>query len=291
MKLGIDIGGTDTKFAVVDNDKIIYKSKIASNKESAECFIDEICAEAVKILSEYQYSSIGIGVAGSVTDGLVYSGNLPFKNYPVRAEIEKRIGIKTVIDNDANCAAYGEYLGGTGHKNIVLLTIGTGIGGGIVIDGKLCCRNGYIGEFGHMIVDAKEGLPCPCGQNGCWEQYASASALVRMSEKAAENNPDSYLGKLYKGNKRLTGEKIFEALDRNCVIAEECFNEYLEWLAIGIKNTKMILNPDAIILSGGITRQGDKLLKPLKQKLGSDINVEISMLGSNAGVFGAANLI
>jgi len=290
MKLGIDIGGTDTKFAVVCENKIIYKSKIASNKETAEAFIDEICAEALRILKEYHYSSIGIGVAGSVADGLVYAGNLPFKNYPVGSEIEKRIGKKTAIDNDANCAAYGEYLGGKGYKNMVLVTLGTGIGGGIVIDGRLFCRNGYVGEFGHMIVDAKEGLPCPCGKKGCWEQYASVSALIRLSEKAAKSNPDSCLGKLYKGNKKLNGEKIFEALDKNCEIAQKCFDEYLEWLSVGIKSIKMILNPDAIILSGGITKQGDKLLTPLKQKLSNGINVEISMLGSNAGVFGAANL-
>ena len=291
MKLGIDIGGTDVKFGVVDRDKIIYKSKIASNKISAEEFISEICSEALEILKNYSYESIGIGTAGSVTDGLVYAGNLPFKNYPVASEIEERIGKKTAIDNDANCAAYGEYLGGKGHKNMVLITIGTGIGGGIIIDGQMCRGKGYIGEFGHMIVDAKKGISCPCGQCGCWEQYASASALVRLSEEAVKKNSESYLGKLYNENKTLNGKLIFDALDNYCEVAKKAFDEYLDWICVGIKNIKMILNPDAIVLAGGITKQGDKLLKPLKTKLDKDINVEISILQDDAGVFGAANLI
>lgn len=291
MKLGIDIGGTDVKFAVVDKNKIIYKSKIPSSKESAIKFIEEISTECKLILEKYPYEGVGIGTAGSVINGVVYAGNLPFKHYPVAEEIEKRVGKKTAIDNDANCAAYGEYLGGRNYKNMVLLTFGTGIGGGIIIDGKLCQGNGCIGEFGHMIVDAKEGLSCPCGEKGCWEQYASVSAFIRQATEASKENPDSYLAKLYSENDKLNGKLIFQALDKKCVIAEKVFDKYLDWITVGIKSIKMALGPDAIILSGGITKQGDKLLTPLKAKLNEDINVEISLLQDDAGVFGAANLI
>ena len=291
MKLGIDIGGTDVKFAVLEDYKIIHKSKIPSTKESAEKLINEICAEASEILEKYPYESIGIGTAGSVIDGLVYAGNLPFKNYLVASEIEKRMCKKTAIDNDANCAAYGEFLGGKGYNNMVLLTLGTGIGGGIIIDNKLCRGNGCIGEFGHMIVNTKEERICACGERGCWEQYASVSALVRQAEIAAEKNPDSYLASLQKENGKLNGKLIFDALDNACPVAEDVFDKYLDWLAVGIKSIKMILGTDAIILSGGITKQGNKILEPLKDKLNSDINVEISVLGDDAGVYGAANLL
>lgn len=113
----------------------------------------------MRILKKYPYESVGIGIAGSVKNGIVYAGNLPFKNFPVAEEIKNRIGKKTLIDNDANCAARGEYLFGRKYKNIVLLTFGTGLGGGIIMDNKLCQGNGYIGEFGHMIVGTNDGLP------------------------------------------------------------------------------------------------------------------------------------
>lgn len=291
MKLGIDIGGTDVKFAVISKNEIIYKSKIPSNRESAEKFIEEISEECNRILAEFPYTGIGIGTAGSVCDGVVYAGNLPFKHYPVAEEISKRVGKKTVIDNDANCAAYGEFLHSKKYKNMVLLTFGTGIGGGIIIDNKLCRGNGCIGEFGHMIVETHDGLPCPCGEKGCWEQYASVSALVRKGKEAATANPDSYLAKLCRENGKLNGKLIFQSLDEKCPVAEKVFKEYVDWIAVGIKSINMIIGPDAVILSGGITREGEKLLVPLRAALKKDINIELSRLREDAGVFGAASLV
>lgn len=291
-KLGIDIGGTDVKFAVVDNNKIIHKSIIPTNKESEKKLLDEIGAECNRIAKEYPFNIIGVGTPGFINDGKVTAVNLPFKDTYLAAEIKKRVGIQTLIDNDANCAALGEAVGGSGkdYNDIVLLTLGTGVGGGIIMDKKICHGKGGMGEVGHMIIESTNGLPCLCGQSGCLEQYASVTALVRQAIEEAEKNPDSLLYSLYKENGKLSGKLIFKALDEKCPIAEKVFDKYLDWLVVGIKSLKMLFDPDAIVLAGGITKQKDKLLAPLKAKLDSNIVVEISALQDDAGGFGAANL-
>ena len=292
MVLGIDIGGTDTKFGVILEDSLLYQSKIPSNKESVEGILTEICEECKRIQKDYPFERIGIGVPGVVYDGLLTTINLPFDRTPIAEEIEKRLGLPVAVDNDANCAALGEAVCGKGkdYRNVIMVTLGTGVGGGVVVDGNILRGRGGAGELGHIIIQSVDGLPCNCGQFGCWEQYASASALVRQAEAAAKGKPDSLLGKLLKQEGSLNGLLIFKALEQGCPVAETVFDTYLNWLCVGLKSLKMIFDPEIILLAGGITKQGDVLLKPLMEKLGGCVLVEVAKLQNDAGVFGAAHL-
>ena len=291
-KLGVDIGGTDVKFAVVADGNIVCKSKIPSNRESVEGILNEICAECKRLYEEHPYDSIGVGAPGVIYDGLLTTNNLPFHNTPIAAEMEKRTGLPVKADNDANCAALGEVLGGSGkeYSNAILITLGTGVGGGVIVDGNILRGRGGAGELGHMVIQSENGLPCTCGRSGCLEQYASAGALIRQATRAAEENPDSLLCKLYRNNGELNGFLFFEAVHANCPVAETVLDQYLNWLSIGIKNFQMIFDPEVILLAGGITKEGETFLKPLTEKLGEGINVKIATLQSDAGVYGAANL-
>lgn len=292
LTLGIDLGGTDVKFGVVSGEKMVYQSKISTNTESAMAILDEICDECKRIYQEYPYEKVGMGVPGVVRDGLLTTDNLPFLDVPVVEEMEKRLGLPVLVDNDANCAALGETLfgKGKGRKNTVLITIGTGIGGGVIIDGKLLRGRGGAGELGDMTIQAENGLPCNCGSFGCWEQYASTSALVRQAKLAAEERPESILGMLYADEEKQNGVTFFLALESGCTVAQKVYDTYLDWLCIGLKSLVKIFDPEVIFLGGGITGQGDVLLKPLMKKMGNCVPVEIAALQNNAGVFGAANL-
>ena len=196
------------------------------------------------------------------------------------------------IDNDANCAALGEIMFGatTDCDNIILVTLGTGVGGGIIMGRQISHGKNSLGELGHIVIQTDNGRPCPCGLNGCWEQYASISALIRDSKQAAEENPDSILASVYKENGKLNGKLIFEAIDAGCEVALKVFDKYLYYLASGINSLVNIFGPDAIVLAGGITNVGDRLLVPLKEKLATDVRIEISSLQNDAGSLGAAML-
>lgn len=293
VRLGVDIGGTSVKFAVVEGGTVKYKSSIPTEKASADKFIKDIADECKRINKDYPFKTVGIGTPGFIKNGLVTAVNLPFNNTPLAKKLSEHIDIPITVDNDANCAALGESELGVGKKydNIIMVTLGTGVGGGIIIDGEICHGKNSMGEIGHIIIEAKGGLPCPCGQNGCWEQYASVTALIRQAEEAALNNKDSKLYEKYAQNgNRLDGELIFKALDEGCETANKVFDEYIDWVAVGIKSLINIFGPDAIILAGGITQQGDRLIKPLRERVNTDVVLEISQLQNDAGALGAAML-
>ncbi len=292
LRLGIDLGGTYVKFAVLDDNGIVYKSSIKTNIETPEILADKIAAEALKIKQNYDYKTVGVGTSGSILNDLVYSENLGFNNgVPLRKLLEERIGFPIIVENDANCAALGElcFANGEGRKNIIYVTIGTGVGGGIVMNGKLCCGEGYIGELGHMIVQNKGGIECSCGQRGCWEQYASATALIRMAKEVIDDS-DDILCRIYRENTELNGKTFFEALIAGSKKAQEVFNEYTDWLAVGIVSIINIFYPDAIILAGGITKDKEPILEALNKKVHFDTPIEVSVLQNDAGCMGAAML-
>lgn len=292
VQLGIDIGGTNIKFGVLEDEKLVYTDIVKTSKE-ADCIIEDIVKKYKEIKKKYNISKIGIGTPGSIVDGLVSASNLPFSKYPLQNELFEKVGLPIKIDNDANCAALGEIKFGSASDcdNVVLITIGTGIGGGIIMNRTVVRGKGRFGEIGHMIIQADNGLPCKCGLFGCWEQYVSVTALVREAEKAALENQDSILYSIYTDNKNsLDGEKIFEALNKNCYTAMLVYDKYISYMALGLQSINKIFCPDAIILAGGITMQGERLLKSIKSKLISDIRIEISELQSKAGVMGAAIL-
>lgn len=293
IRLGVDIGGSSVKFAVVEDGKLIHKSSIPTNKESADTFIKEIADECIRIKAEYPYKTIGVGTPGFISDGVVTAVNLPFKNTNLAKELKKHIDMPINVDNDANCAALGEFEFGVGKDmdNIIMVTLGTGVGGGIIIDGRICHGRYSMGEIGHIIVQAKDGRPCSCGQTGCWEQYASVTALVRQAEKACEEDKQSILYKIYSENgNKLDGKLVFDALEQNCPIAKKVFDEYIDWLSVGIKSLINIFGPDAIILAGGITKRGHILIDAVKKAIDTPVKLEISELQNDAGALGAAML-
>lgn len=293
MILGIDIGGTNVKFGVCDESYNILKSySIKTLKDKGDMvFLKSICEKINEIKGEFPIEKIGIGSPGTIdsVNGIgVRASNLPYKNTPISDVIEKETGIRPIIGNDANCAAAGEFYAGWGDecKNMAMITLGTGVGGGIIIDKKLYTgRNGVVGEFGHFSINF-DGLPCPCGQNGCYEQYASVTALIRQTKEAIEKNPDSLLAKM--GAERVSGRTAFEAMKAGCEIGAQVVDKYIEYISIGIMGINFAIQPDIIVIGGAISNEGDYLIKPLKEKLIRPMEIRTSKIGNSAGVIGAA---
>ncbi len=292
VQLGVDLGGTDIKFGIVSGGEIVYKGKCPTPQDSAETIMDTIAEECLRLKKEYPFQSVGIGVPGWYIGEELYTDNLPFNGTLFVREMEKRLGMPVFSDNDANCAALGEILVGNGkdYQDMVLLTLGTGIGSGIIVDGKIVRGKGAAGELGHLIIDAVNGEACTCGQSGCWERYASASALVRQAEKAAKEHPESLLAKTYCEQGKMNGKLFFGALSSGCPVVETVFDAYLDKLVVGIQSIRKALDPEIFLLAGGTTAVGDVLLKPLQAKLGDEFNIKISVLQDDAGIFGAAGL-
>ncbi len=293
-RLGVDIGGTNIKFAVVEGRKLVYKSSIPTEKASADLLVGKIADECLSLIGKYPIKAIGVGTPGIIREGKVSAANLPFKGFALGDRLSELTGLTVNVDNDANCAALGEYEFGWGkkYKNIIMVTLGTGIGGGIILDGAIAHGSSSMGEIGHIIIEAENGLPCPCGQHGCWEQYASVSALIKRANEAADANPNSILAsvRIEKGGK-LDGEAVFDAYGRRCPIAGRVLEKYTDYLAVGITSLINVFGPDAVILAGGITSRCDVLVPMLIRKIpNADVNIEISTLKNDAGSLGAALL-
>lgn len=292
-RLGVDIGGTNIKFAVVEGRKLIYKSSIPTEKTSADALISSIADECLRLREIYPIKAVGVGTPGIIKEGKVNAANLPFRGTALGARLSELLDMPVSVDNDANCAALGEYEFGAGKKyqNIIMITLGTGIGGGIILDGAIAHGKSGTGEIGHIIIQADGGLPCPCGQHGCFEQYASANALIARAEDAAAYAPTSILAKLAEERGKMDGETVFDAYGRGCPTAARVLEKYTRYLALGITSLINVFGPDAIVLAGGITERGDILLPMLRPKIPiSDVSIEISTLKNDAGALGAAML-
>lgn len=296
MYLGVDIGGTSVKLGVIDGfNNIIYKDSMPTQKDlPARAIIDNISAVCRDILARFPVTAIGVGTPGliDVETGGVSASNLPFDKTPIAQWMQESTGLPVYINNDANCAALGEAVAGEGAgvNDMFMVTLGTGIGGGIIINKKIYAgTKGDAGEIGHMCIEA-DGKPCPCGENGCWEQYASVSALIEQTEAAAEKEPDSVLARVIKEDGVVDGRTVFKAMTEGCPVAQKVFDKYISYLSVGIKNIINIFRPGLVVIAGGISEAGDMLLEPLVKKVGSDVPVKISRLQNDAGIIGAAQL-
>ena len=293
--LGVDIGGTDIKFGVVNSDnEIIYREKIAACTDSKDALIDSISEKCKEISEKYPVAGIGFGIPGSIKNGYADTTNLPLKNVPIEEILKKRFDVPIYVLNDANCAAVGECAAGMGKdaESFIMITLGTGIGGGIIVGKKLFCGRGNAGEFGQMSIKY-DGAEHECGICGCWEDYASVSALIKAAEEAARQNADSILYRVYSENKKLDGKMFFDVLDAGCKTAQRVFDEYLKYLSVGINNLIQVFDPEMIVISGGITNAGDRLLKPLNElteKYDFAVPIYFSKLKNDAGVIGAARI-
>lgn len=286
-RLGIDIGGMSAKIGVVENNQIIEKTVFDINSDmNADDILDGIVALSRELIEKHSIEAVGIGVPGINRDGYVTMSNLPFENYRLGDKLSEKLKMPVKLNNDANCAALGEQIaGGKTYDNVVLLTIGTGIGGGIIIDGKIYSGRGSAGEVGHIVVE-RDGRKCNCGEYGCWEKYASVSSLIDDLKKAIENNSDAILTECAKDG--VDGKTVFAAIDKGSQVAAAIFDRYIEYLALGIKNLINIFDPELILLAGGITKENDRLLSPLKAKITDFDRIEIAKLQNDAGIIGAA---
>ncbi len=309
--IGIDIGGTNISTGVVDETyKIVGRGKIktGSVRPYEEVLADiietvKLAADDAKIdMEDVRWIGAGCpGTCNSDTGIVEYSNNLGWNNVPLLDDIEKAFDKKTYIDNDANAAAYGEFLAGAakGAKNAVVITLGTGVGAGIIINGKIFSGTNFAGgEIGHTVI-VIDGYQCTCGRKGCFETYASATGLVRMTREALEQHPESKLTQLVEADGRVSARTAFNAAKMMDDVGQAVVDRYIRALACGITNTINIFQPDILCIGGGVCNEGDNLLIPLKKLVAEGIysknsskNTEICVcsLGNDAGIIGAAML-
>lgn len=306
--IGIDIGGTDIKGGIILSDgtgivtdKLPTEAKKGSDAVIANIgkLIDILLKESKLTIKEI--AGIGIGIPGmidSVAGKVVYSNNLAWRDVDVVAPIVKAYGVPVRITNDANAAALGEARFGAAkeYANSIFVTLGTGVGGGIIIDNKIFEGNQSAGaELGHMVIK-KGGYPCTCGRLGCFEAYASATALIRNTRNIMRENPASKMNEVAEND--VTGKTAFDYYETD-IFARRVVDEYISDLACGVNNLINIFRPEVIMLGGGVCAQGERLLKPLREiieheiyggPLGPVVLIVTAKLGNSAGYKGAAAL-
>ena len=309
MYIGIDLGGTNIAAAIVDEDGVITKrTSIPADAKGGSGAIMSGLMQVCELLLEsaaIKPHSIGIGVPGLVDDSkgeVLFTPNLPLLGVNIADEIRKKYDCPVNLGNDANCAALGETIAGgaKGAKDVVLITLGTGLGGGVVLGGRLHTGfSGAAGELGHMVI-ALGGRQCGCGRRGCWETYASATGLVRTAVEHMEKQKESLLWELCGGSvEKVDGVSIFRAFRDGDDAANLAVQRYVEHLAAGIVNVINILEPETICIGGGISNAWDCIKAPLQAIVDSEKFTRFSAkspqteltkakLGNDAGIIGAA---
>ena len=305
--IGIDLGGTNIAVGLVTEDGKIVKSisvPTLAERDYREIVKDmaetskRVVAEAGVDMAEVK--AVGIGCPGSIDNEkgeCAYSNNLKMEHAKVAEEFRKHLDLPVNLENDANAAALGEYeINGNGAKSFVFITLGTGVGGGVVIDGKIYRGfNGVGAELGHTVLVAG-GEGCSCGRKGCWEAYASVTALIRQTREAIEKNPDTIMKSMVEEDGKVSGKTAFVAAKKGDKVANEVVEKYLEYVAEGITNMVNVFQPEKIVIGGSISKEGDYLLTPVREFVAkNDYNrymqkaeIEIATLFGDAGIIGAA---
>jgi glucokinase len=302
--IGVDLGGTKMLVGVVDEDQgIHYESRESSTGLSEDAMVDELARE-LKEAREARPDSLaaGLGIPATIDRerGVAINAvNLEITDVPVRDIMRERLGLPVFIDNDANCAALAEYLygAGKGARDLVMLTLGTGIGGGLVLGGQVYRGSSGAGaELGHMVID-ENGPPCQgsCPNHGCLETFASGTALSRDGTAAAGRAPDSALGQALAKGKGVSGKTVTEAAIAGDQVAREVMATAGRHLGVGLASFANIFDPDLILIGGGVSAAGDLLLEPAREELRSralppmnQVEVRLAELGPDAGMIGAA---
>ena len=311
LYIGIDVGGTTAKAGVVDEaGQILYKSScktgIERDFEDIAADMAELCRHIVRESGHEmaEVAAVGVGIPGeqSPKTGLVaFCNNLGWVDVPLMQRLRDALGLPVYVDNDANVAALAESAFGASRdvKSSILITLGTGVGGGIVRDQRIHTgAHGVGGEIGHMVV-VVDGEPCNCGHRGCWEKYASATAIIRMGRALMEEKPDCALARQMGGDAANLNAKavldLAKAGDADCA---GIFETYVKYLCVGLANLINIYDPDMLVLGGGVAHAGDFLLDAVRAALGDYVycpalswaRVELARLGNDAGIIGAAML-
>ena len=311
-RIGVDLGGTNIKVGIVDaeyrlSDYVVCKTNV---KFGAESVVREIVLQVYGILSKNNISEsevigVGIGCPGLVHSGtgtVLYSNNFSWEDYPLKERLQEMMPWPVEVRNDAQCAVLGEKMAGSavGCRNVVLVTLGTGVGSGIIVDGKILEGNGGGGIAGHNVI-MKNGRECTCGRKGCLEAYASATALIRETKRQLKHYPESLILSLCDGNaENIDGKIPFLAAEQGDMLGKKIIDEYIEVLSNGIADLINLFRPEKVLIGGGICNEEDSLLMPLNQKIRDNCfasqwlpipPVETARLKNTAGMIGAASLI
>lgn len=307
MYIGIDLGGTNIAAGIVDNNgNIICKDSVPTlAQRPIEYVIGDmaqlcrsICDKADINIDDIE--SIGVGCPGVVDreNGIVtYACNLKMNNTPLCKILGEKLNKKTYVENDANAAAWGEYIvNGNNVDNFVFITLGTGIGGGVIINHKLYRGfNGAGAEIGHIILNI-DGKRCNCGNNGCWEAYASVTALISQTERAMQESPESLMNEWVKINGKVSGRTAFDCAKNGDKAAKDVVDQYVKYVGAGLISVLNIFQPTKILIGGGISKEGDFLLDSVRKIVyEGDYNkhmpktkIEVATLFNDAGIIGAA---
>ena len=311
--IGVDLGGTNIAAGLVDeNNHVVASISCRTNlprpQQEIEAAIAGLCRDLCKqndIDLNSQIDWVGIGTPGSVdpASGIgEFNANFEDHNWPLRMRIEELLGCKVYIENDANAAAYGEYIAGgaRGAKHAVVITLGTGIGSGIIINGKIFAGYNSAGAgLGHMVI-VKDGRPCMCGRHGCWEKYASSRALTEDTCAAMREHPDNMMWKLVDGDiSKVNARTAYDAMRAGDELATEIVNRFVSYIGCGIANVINIFQPEILCIGGGISREGETLLAPVRAYVDREeyardnarrTKIVAAQLFNDAGIVGAACL-
>jgi glucokinase len=308
LTIGVDVGGTKVAAGVVDGKGTILQSTRRPTPADDPTQVEDAIADAVReLVASHEVEAIGLGAAGFVDAAratVMFAPNLPWREAPLREALEARLGMPTVVENDANAAAWAEtrFGAGRGEDHVIVLTVGTGIGGGIVLDGQLLRgRFGAAAEIGHLNI-VPDGRRCGCGLQGCWEQYASGRALVQEAYEQATASPAiarQMLDLVGDDASLITGPIVTEAAQGGDVAALQCFDELGRWLGRGMAQLAAILDPAIFVIGGGVSAAGDLLRDPAEQAFMKHLTgrghrpaarIRMAELGPEAGIVGAADL-
>ena len=308
--IGIDIGGTTIKIGFINHDgKILYKWEIPTNiGNQGDSIVDDIWASITDRLSKQKNESeiigIGVGAPGFVNQqtGIVYEAvNIGWKNFNLRDELQRLSNLPVFIGNDANLAALAENWKGSGNqsKDVMLITLGTGVGSGIIANGDILNgTNGTAAEIGHIIADPN-GYPCNCGRVGCLDTIASATGIVRQAMDKIAEHPNSALASHYQKHGKLEAKDVFNFAQDGDIASESVINRTTDILGFMIGSAATIINPSQIIIGGGVSKAGEPLLEKIKKSLrkytlpriNDCCEVKLAQLGNDAGIIGAAYLV
>ena len=308
MYIGIDVGGTNLKAGLVDQSgTILAVERTPLDFRGPESFADTLASLAKAVMASggaaaQDVEYVGIGIPGAVAGGdILYTANIPMKNVPLEKLFRQHLDLPVLLGNDADCAAVGEWSCGVGRgtKHFIVITLGTGVGGGMILNGKLYSGCGAGGEVGHIVVQ-KDGVPCNCGRRGCWEAYASATGLIRETTEAMKAHPESLLHQVAAQNGAVDGRTSFQAAEQGDETALAVCRSYAEYLASGLTDLVNILHPEAVALGGGVAAAPEYLLlDPVREivarecyarHVGQVPHIVRAGLGNDAGIIGAAML-
>jgi glucokinase len=306
LTCGVDVGGTKIAGAVVDTEgKVLEEHRVESPATDTEAIEDAIAGLVTELGSRHQIEAVGVGAAGYVSASrsvVMFAPNLAWRDVDLKSELEERVHVPVVVENDANSAAWGEFRFGAGADadDLLLVTVGTGVGGGIVLDGELFRGSfGAAAEIGHLRV-VPGGRPCGCGKLGCLEQYGSGSALVKAARDAADRPEAAALLAAAGGDpERIRGPMITELAQAGDAFARNALAEIGRWLGEGIASLAAVLDPVVVVIGGGVSDAGDLLLDPIRgafrehltaREHRPEAEIRAATLGNRAGMIGAADL-